>query len=97
MIKDVDSDIVYTVVRSLDEAEEEEFFEGLKMLFALSGNKTMASTLDIIRICDTGNNKAIAKFKDSFLSTDVLDICLMNAWYDFVFGEEDDECPTVKQ
>lgn len=97
LARNIESDIVNGIVRALDEAEPKDTFENLKLFFAISGEQGMTGCMDIVNICSRTDKNTFNTFKERFLSTDIMDCYLADAWFDLVFGEEDDECPTVKQ
>ena len=94
---DIDPDLVYGIVRALDEAETEDTFENLKLFFAISGDKGMTGCMDVVKICSKTDKNTFKTFKERFLSTDIMDCYLADAWFDLIYGEEDELCRTLKQ
>lgn len=80
MIIDIDPAVTAVIVISLDESEPEDMFESLRMLFMVGGEKAMTKCLDILKIIENYDEDIYEEFKDSFLSTDVMDWWLEDIW-----------------
>ena len=57
----------------------------------------MTGCMDVVKICSKTDKNTFKTFKERFLSTDIMDCYLADAWFDLIYREEDELCRTIKQ